>query len=146
MIKNLIFGVVYLLISYFLLESLKANKNQQKHHSFYNTFLLKKSHSFYKSQLTQRYKKYTRILPQHSQKHLSGCCQKKHLHCTISRRPRTAFSKHLESKYLYFFKPLLGNICSQRCRELLSGMELNDFFRQFAKWDFVKYFKVFHFN
>ena len=27
------------------------------------------------------------ILPQHSQKHVSGWCQKKQLHCTISRCP-----------------------------------------------------------
>ena len=33
-------------------------------------------------------------------KHDSGLCQKKHLHCTISRRPRTGFSKHLEMKCL----------------------------------------------
>ena len=30
-----------------------------------------------------------------------GWCQKKHLYCTISRCPRTAFSKRWESKYLY---------------------------------------------
>ena len=34
-------------------------------------------------------------------KHVSVCCQKKHLHCTISWRPRTAFSKHFESKCQY---------------------------------------------
>ena len=28
-------------------------------------------------------------------------CQKKHLHCIISWRPRTAFLKHFEKKYLY---------------------------------------------
>ena len=38
------------------------------------------------------------ILPQYSQEeHVSGW----RLHCTISRRPRTAFSEHLESKCLY---------------------------------------------
>ena len=51
------------------------------------------------------------MLPQHSQKafwlykfsskHVSVWCQKKHLHCTISWRPRTAFLKHFESKCLY---------------------------------------------
>ena len=51
------------------------------------------------------------IFPQHSQKpyslykfsskRVSGWCLKKHLHCTISRRLRTSFSKHLESKCLY---------------------------------------------
>ena len=41
------------------------------------------------------------ILPQDTQKHNSSWCQKNHLHCTISRRPRTALSEHLESKCLY---------------------------------------------
>ena len=51
------------------------------------------------------------MLPKHSQKtfsvykfsskHVSVWCQKKHLHCTISWRPRTAFLKHFESKCLY---------------------------------------------
>ena len=51
------------------------------------------------------------ILLQHSEKsysihkfsrqHVFGCSQKKHLHCTSSRRPRTAFLKHLEDKCLY---------------------------------------------
>ena len=31
----------------------------------------------------------------------SGWCQKKHLHRTISKRPRTAFTEHLESKCPY---------------------------------------------
>ena len=50
MAKNLIFGV-YLLISDFLVESLKANKTSKK-----TSF--KKPHSFYEPQLTQDYKKY----------------------------------------------------------------------------------------
>ena len=51
------------------------------------------------------------VLPQHSQKsfslyrftskHVSGFFQKKYLHCTISRRPRIAFLRPLESKCLY---------------------------------------------
>ena len=42
MIKNLIFGV-YLLISDFLVESLKTKKKtSKKDHSFYNTVSLKK--------------------------------------------------------------------------------------------------------
>ena len=55
MIQNLIFGVC-LLTSDFLAESLKANKNEQKNHLFYNTVSLKKPHSFYQPQLTQHYK------------------------------------------------------------------------------------------
>ena len=59
MIKNLIFGV-YLLISDFLVERLKAkaNKTGQKGNSFYNTASLKNPHAFYKQQLTQHYRKY----------------------------------------------------------------------------------------
>ena len=51
------------------------------------------------------------MLPQHSQNPfwlknfpaniISVWCQEKHLHCTISRCPRTAFLKHFESKCLY---------------------------------------------
>ena len=51
------------------------------------------------------------ILPKYSQKnfsvykfsnkHVYFSCQKKHLHCTISWRPRTTFLKHFESKCLY---------------------------------------------
>ena len=36
-----------------------------------------------------------------SRKHASVWYQKKHLHCTISWRPRTAFFKLFERKYLY---------------------------------------------
>ena len=60
MIKNLIFGV-YILISDFLVERLKAkaNKTGKKGHSFYNTASLKNPHSFYEPQLTQHYRKCT---------------------------------------------------------------------------------------
>ena len=54
------------------------------------------------------------LLQQHSQKsfslykfsskYCSGWCQKKHLHCTISRCPRIAFSKH-------FFKQMSVYVC-----------------------------------
>ena len=47
-------------------------------------------------------------------------CQKYHLHCTISWRPRTAFLKHFESKcmsiYIYVRKFLF-----QRRSKILSG-------------------------
>ena len=36
-----------------------------------------------------------------SSQHFSVWCQKKHLHCIISWRQRTAFLKHFESKCLY---------------------------------------------
>ena len=57
------------------------------------------------------------MLPQYSQnpfwlykfssKHVSVWCQKKYLHSTISWRPRTAFLKHFESKFLYICLYLL---------------------------------------
>ena len=34
-------------------------------------------------------------------KHVFGWCQKRYLYCTISRPPRTAFSRHWDSKYVY---------------------------------------------
>ena len=54
MIRNLMFEV-YLLISDFLVESLKANKRDR---SVYNPVSLKKPHSFYEPQLIQHYKNY----------------------------------------------------------------------------------------
>ena len=47
-------------------------------------------------------------------KHVSVWCQKKHLHCTMSWHPRTAFLKHLYScialAFLYIFGYLIKNI------------------------------------
>ena len=40
-------------------------------------------------------------LYKYSSKHISVWCQKKHLRCTISRRPRNSFLKHFERKCLY---------------------------------------------
>ena len=68
MIKNLTFEV-YLLISDFLVRSLKVNKTYQENYSFYNTVSLKTPHSFYKPQHTQHYKKHA---PVTQQKHISG--------------------------------------------------------------------------
>ena len=60
-----------------------------------------------------------------SRKHVSGCSQKKHLHCTISRRPKAAFSKHLETKCLYVPVYLRRKILFQRRRKLLPGEGMN---------------------
>ena len=40
--------------------------------------------------------------------------KKKHFHCTIPRRPRTAFSKHLESKCLYILVDLRKKLLFQK--------------------------------
>ena len=123
MIQNVLFGAsfktlpenlklidkyVYLVESGFLIVS-KPTKTSNKYHSFYNKVLLKKHHSFYERQLTQHYEKYTsktqpktllalQIFQQKSK--ISGWYQTKHLHCTFSRCPKTAFSKRLENKCL----------------------------------------------
>ena len=102
------------------LISLNNAKNLLPQHS-------KKPHSFY----------------QFSSKHVSGWCQKKHLHYTISKSQRTAFSKHLESKSLYIRVYLRKKIFFQWRRMLLSGGGLNNF----LKADHcLKCFKILHFN
>ena len=96
-IQNLILKV-FLLIPYFLEESLKVNKNYPKHHSFHITFSPKKRHLFYKLQLNIL----KNMLLEHSQKPYSFYkFSSKHLYCTFSSCPRTAFSKYLESKCLF---------------------------------------------
>ena len=94
-------------------RSFKANKNQL--YSFAVTFLFILQYSFaqkisliYEPQLVNIVRN---ILLQHSQKsyllykfssiYISGSCQKKDLHCMISRRPRITSSKHLEMHFLY---------------------------------------------
>ena len=95
------------LISDFLAESLKANKTSEKITYFIIQFRSKNlTHFTYLNSLEIE----KSMLPKHSQKpfslhkfsskHLVGV-RKIHLHCTISRHPRTALSKHFESKCLY---------------------------------------------
>ena len=66
-----------------------------------------------------------------SSNYTSCRCQKKHLHYTISKRLRTAFSKHLESKCLYisihsflykqhFYKQRQAEI-GQKIKQMLSN-------------------------
>ena len=61
--------------------------------------------------------------------------RKKHLHCTISRRPRTAFSKQLESRCLHIPVNLCWRIFVHRHRNFLSGGGWIISFRQLAVWD-----------
>ena len=88
------------------------------------------------------------ILPQYKQKqrHVSGWCQKKHLHCIISRCPRTAFSEHLESKCLYIPKTSIRIFLFQRGRKLLSGGGLNNFLSADHCLRLVKCFIICHFK
>ena len=67
---------------------------------------------------------------------------KRHLHCTISRRPRTAFSKQLEIKYLYIPVCLRQKYMFQRRRKLLSGEELNNFLQAARSLELVKCFEI----
>ena len=83
------------------------------------------------------------ILPQHSQKHISGWCQKKKLHSTISRRPRIAFSELLESKCLYIS---VRTFLLQRRKKLLSGGGLNNFCQADGSLGLVKCFSNFSFE
>ena len=71
-------------------------------------FRSKKPHSLSESQLfdtenNMLSKHYQKIFSVYkfSSKNASAWCQIKHLHCTISWRPRTTFLDHFESKRLY---------------------------------------------
>ena len=99
---------------------LKANKTSKNGHSFYSTLSPKKSHSFsfYKPRFTKHCILY--ILLEHIQTNITRWCQKKHLHCTISRGPRTDFSKHSEIKCLYIR-------CIARCLGLFLWLWLTFF-------------------
>ena len=73
-----------------------------------------------------------------SSKHVSGWCQKKHLHGVFSRWPRTAFSKQLESKCLYILVYLY--------KKLLSGAGQNNSVKEANYLVLVNFFKVFQLN
>ena len=64
--------------------------------------------------------------------------RKKSLHCIISRRPRTAFSKHWESKCLYILVYLY--------KKLLSGAGQNNSVKEANYLVLVNFFKVFQLN
>ena len=85
-------------------KSQSQTKPSKKDHSFYNIVLLKKPHLFREPELDWHWK-FEMIwtlkwLWKFSSKHVSVWCQKKHLHCNISWRPRTVFLKLFDSKYL----------------------------------------------
>ena len=95
----------------FVAKSLKANKNQPiispiLQYSFTQkttlilriSTLLKLKIKCSQNTLSQ---KNTFSVYKFSSKHFSVWCKKKHLHCTISWRPRTTFLKYFESKCLY---------------------------------------------
>ena len=122
----------------FLQKVSKPTKTSKKCHSFYNTVSLKKPHSFfYEPQLTQHYKKYT---PATQLKTCFWLVSEKHLHGTISRRPRTAFLKPLKIKCLCIPVNLqisVNFLYSRKSRDvenfhLVQGCIIS--FRQLAVW------------
>ena len=93
-----------------------ASESQQKiakkEISFYNTVFLKKIAHFTNLNLLNII---INILPQPRQKHVSGWCQKNHLHCNSSRCSRTVFLEHLESRCLYI-PVTFGSFCFRDVR------------------------------
>ena len=150
MIQILIFEICLLILD-ILAQRFKASKIWQK-----ESLILqyKKPQWLYEPQFTQHCKKYTYTtqLKIHSlykffSKHVPGWCHKKHLHCTISGRSRTTFSKHWEIKCLYFPVYLRNKIfVPQKQRKLLFGGRLNRFFKAARCLNLIKYFKVSPFN
>ena len=125
---NLMFGILFLKIffraynffifvltfqwkssEFFLFQAFqrvsKPTRINEKHHSFHNTVSLKKTHSFYASQLTSQHSQKPFWFYKFLIKLVSVLCQKKHFHF-----PRTSFLKHFESKYLYISVYLRQNI------------------------------------
>ena len=143
--------------------SLKVNKNERKRYSYYNTVSLKKLHTHFMNLNSLDIEK--NMLLQHSQKpfwlykfsskHVSVWCQKKHLHCTISWRPRTAFLKHFESKCLYISVYLRKKIFVPDAFQILFqkfylvggrvGGRLNNFLQAAYCLDLVNCFTIFNF-
>ena len=120
MIKSHI-SEVYPLISDFLVESLKDNKNQK------NISIILQFSFSQKTSLILRTSAHSilqKIYSRNTTKNVSHWCQKKHSHCTIFRRPKTVFLEHFESKYLYIPVNLCSKILFQRRRKLLSGFYL----------------------
>ena len=83
-----------------------------------------------------------------SSKHVSVWCQKKHFHCNISWRPRTAFLKHFDSKYLYISTYQRKRILFQRCSKILPDEgwveeRINNFLRAARCLGLVKCFTIF---
>ena len=96
---------IYLLISDFLAESPEANKNWQKSH--FTIQFHSKNLTYFTNLKNNIVKKYTPAtqpknysLYKFFSKHVSGWCLKTYLHCIISRRLSTEFSKLLEIKSL----------------------------------------------
>ena len=151
MIQNLIFGV-YLLNSDFLVESLKASRNQQERSLILQYSFAQNSSLTLRNSVHSALSKYTpatqpkTLLYKFFNEHVFDWFQKKHLHDTSSRRPRIAFSKHLEDRCLYIPVNVHKKNLFQRCKKLLSGGGLNKFFEAVHWLGLVKLINFFNFD
>ena len=98
------------------------------------------------------------MLPNHSQKafsvykifskHVSVWCQEKHLHCTISWRPRTTLLNHFKGKCIYISVYL--SFCFKdeaRFYLVVWGLgRLNNSLKVVHCLSLIKCFTIFHFN
>ena len=117
-----------------------------------NTVLIKKPHIFCEPQLIQHceictppQQPKTHSLYKFSSKHVYGWCQRKHLHCTISRHSRSSWKANA-CIFLCISVREFRKFLFQRRRKLLSSGGLNDFFKAARCLDLVKCFKIFHIN
>ena len=144
MIQNLIFVILFLKILFpqvpmdiinffipvFAAENLKANKNQRKRSLILQYSFAQKTSLILRISTLLKLKI---ICSQNTAKKLSSQfknfpanmfllgVRKKHLHCTISWRPRTTFLKHFESKNLSISVYLSKKFLFQRRIKILSG-------------------------
>ena len=131
----------------------KPTETSKKEHTFYNTLLLKKLHSFYEPQLTWQWKRYapvtkpkTFLTLQIFSKHVFVWYQKKlfvlHLHSRST----------LKTNFCIFLYIFLRKIWFQRRSKFLSvmgwfgGGRLNNFLKADCCLGLAKCFTIFHFN
>ena len=144
---------IYLLISDFLAESPEAIKNWQKCNSFYNKVSLKKPHLLYEPQVTHNCNKIY-LLPQQSQKptHFTNFSANmflvdvwKHI-CTASFLDVQALNSQSSWKInvCVYLRISVRQFLFQRCRNLLSGEELNGFLKAARFLGILKFWNIFH--
>ena len=129
---------VYLIISDFLAESLKASKKWQKR-SLILQYIVKR--------ILLQHSQKTYLLYKLSSKHVSGWFHRKNI----------CITPFLDAQEPHSRSTWKANICRiiyipvrkfllRRCRQLLSGRELNDFLNTAHCLGLVKSFKLFYFN
>ena len=146
----------YIHCTYFHISAVDIGvKTSQRDYSFYNTVSLKNFTHFTN---LNSFEIENNMLRNHSQKafsvykifskHVSVWCQEKHLHCTISWRPRTTLLNHFKSKCLYISVYL--SFCFKdeaRFYLVVWGLErLNNSLKVVHCLSLIKCFTIFHFN